>query len=553
MLIGIQWAFTKGMIDAKGRNKIPAYFAGYVRNARIRNWSITNRLWPRTRWNLWDAPIRQLHRNDGELLGIAWGILYKLYPYPVQVFGTVGTPTQQYTMFSQGKYTIILNGTDAPRVYSRAIGLFNSAVNWWWPNSWPNSLPYGNSWDPWLQNPEPLIGASITWFTLIAGNQSSNNHILYISKPVLPETPENAYNRSQTATASGVTWQIEDQQSYDIWRNRHMTSEILGMVSNLDNVYVFCRESIEMISRNNVETFWSYYNLATIPIGDGDQLAGIHSACVAGQKVFFLTKSLHIKTIWYAEWKAYPLIGDLSDRQGQEIREFMRQNVDDDQRHAVAFFNKEQNTIEFHMRSNDSNYENDITLIYDLVHDTFLVDNNKSYSCMARWGHDGLRMYTWDFTTGQVYLDYIDRYDEVSGWFQQATPFEYDTPNISLGNPAKEKQFRWFTLCGAMNANTTLVITCYIDGREEFVKTISRNDIYPTELQALAIWWDEDSLPGQIKFHPFEYVADQGMLRKKGKRIRIKITAERIGQEFYLDSLWINAVATGNFELNDKF
>ena len=56
-------------------------------------------------------------------------------------------------------------------------------------------------------------------------------------------------------------------------RNRHMTSEILAMTSNLDNVYIFCRESIEMISRNNVETFGSYYNLATIPIGDGDQIA----------------------------------------------------------------------------------------------------------------------------------------------------------------------------------------------------------------------------------------------------------------------------------------
>ena len=551
-MIDIQWAFTKGMIDAKGRNKIPAYFAGYVRNARIRNGSITNRFWPRTFWNLWDTPIRQLHRNDGELLAIAWGILYKLVPWPVAVRGTVGTATQQYTMISQGKYTLILNGTDAPRVYSRSTGLFNSAVTGAWPNSWPNTLPYGNSWDPWLQNPEPLIGASITGFTFIAGNQSSNNHILYISKPVLPETPENAYNRSLTAT--GGTWgSLSDQEAYDVGRNRHMTSEILAMTSNLDNVYIFCRESIEMISRNNVETFGSYYNLATIPIGDGDQIAWVHASCVAGQKVFFFTKSLHVKTIWYAEWKAYPLIGDLSDRQGQEIREFMRQNLDDDQSKSFAFFNKEQNTIEFHLRSNESNGKNDITLIYDLVHDTFVVDNNKEYSCATRWGNNGLRMYAGDYTTGQVYLDYIDKFDEISWWFQEPTPFEYNTPNIALWNPAIEKQFRWFTLCWAMNANTTLEITCYIDGREEFTKTITRNDIYPTEIQAITIGWDEDFNAGTNKFHPFEYVADQGMLRKKGKRIRIKIKAERSWQEFYLDSLAIDAVATGWYELNDKF
>jgi hypothetical protein len=43
------------------------------------------------------------------------------------------------------------------------------------------------------------------------------------------------------------------------------------------------------------------------------------------------------------------------------------------------------------------------------------------------------------------------------------------------------------------------------------------------------------------------------MLRKKGKRIRIKVTAQTGGMEFYLDSLAIDAVATGEFELNDKF
>jgi hypothetical protein len=42
-LIEIDGAFSKGIIDAKGRNKIPAYFSGYVRNARIRNEAITNR------------------------------------------------------------------------------------------------------------------------------------------------------------------------------------------------------------------------------------------------------------------------------------------------------------------------------------------------------------------------------------------------------------------------------------------------------------------------------------------------------------------------------
>lgn len=551
-LIEIDGAFSKGIIDAKGRNKIPAYFSGYVRNARIRNEAITNRRWPLSITSLWDTPIRQLHWNDTELLAIAWWLLYRITPWPAAAIWVVGTATQQYQMISQGKYTIILTGTSAPFVYSRATWLFASDVTGAGPNSWPNTLPYGNTADPGIQNPQPLIWASITGFTFIAGNQTSNNHILYISKPVLPEVPENSYNWSQIVSSING-WQLDDQQSYDVGRNRHMTSEILALANNLENVYIFCRESIEMISRNNVETFGSYINLATIPIGDGDQIAGVDSACTAGDKVFFITNSLQIKTIWYESWVAYPIIGNLSDRKGQEIRQFMRENLDDDQSHSVAFFNKEQNIIEFHMRSRDSNYENDITLIYDLVHQTFLVDNNKKYSCMTRWGSAGLRLYAWDFLTGQIYLDYSETSDDLSGGANEPTPFERNSPNIALGNPAKEKQFRGFTLSWAMNSNTTIVITCYIDGREEFTKTIDHDDIYPTEDQAGNIWWSDDGQGWLSSFQPFEYVADQWMLRKKGKRIRIKVTAQTGGMEFYLDSLAIDAVATGEFELNDKF
>jgi hypothetical protein len=39
----IQSAFSKGIIDSMGRNKIPPHFSGYLRNARIVNESICPR------------------------------------------------------------------------------------------------------------------------------------------------------------------------------------------------------------------------------------------------------------------------------------------------------------------------------------------------------------------------------------------------------------------------------------------------------------------------------------------------------------------------------
>lgn len=552
VLVDIEGAFSKWMIDAKGRNNIPAYFSWYIRNARIRNESTTNRRWPKELINLAWAPVRQMHWNDTELLVIAGGILYTVLP-TLTAHGSVWTAGQQYQMISQGKYTIILTGTSAPYVYSRTDGLFNSAVAWAWPWSWPNTLPYGGSPDPGIQNPSPLIWASVTWFTFIAGNQTSNNHILYISKPVLPDVPENAYSWSQTSLASSWWTGIEAQSEYDVGRNRIMTSEILAMESTLENVYVFCRETIEMIARNNVETFGTYYNLATIPIGDGDQVAWVDAVCTAWDKVFYITNSLQIKTIGYAQGIAYPQIGNLSDRRGQEIREFMKLNLNRDQSRSVAFFNKEDNTVEFHMRGIDSDWPNDITLVYDLIHDTFLVDTNKRYSCMTWGGTNWINVYAWDFTTSRVFEDYTQKKDTTSAWSVVPTPFEWNSPNIALWNPAHEKQFRGFSISGWMNVNTTLEITCYIDWREEFTKTITHDDIYVSEQQAVAIGGNEDNWPGEETLRPFEYVADQWMLRKKGKRIRVKVKASEPDMEFYLDSFSIDAKATGKFELNDKF
>ena len=41
--IVIEKAFSKGFVQDKARNNIPQYFAGYLRNARIKNGGITIR------------------------------------------------------------------------------------------------------------------------------------------------------------------------------------------------------------------------------------------------------------------------------------------------------------------------------------------------------------------------------------------------------------------------------------------------------------------------------------------------------------------------------
>jgi hypothetical protein len=57
----------------------------------------------------------------------------------------------------------------------------------------------------------------------------------------------------------------------------------------------------------------------------------------------------------------------------------------------------------------------------------------------------------------------------------------------------------------------------------------------------------------EVNLMPFDYVADQGKIRKKWKRIRLQIIANTVWNNFCLNNLAFNAEAIGKFELSDRF
>jgi hypothetical protein len=540
--ITIQWAFSKGLIDSMGRNKIPPHFSGYLRNARIVNQAICPRKWSVALDNDQAWPFRAMIRNYWELLAVSWGRFYKLLPTFFDYGPINGSTsiTNRFSLISYANYTIIFNGSTAPYVYKKGSGTVFQVPT----NNYPIDV---NTNDP-IGTFNPLIGAAMTWFTFAAGNTSADRHVLYVSQPIDIKSAEqeaNCYNR----------WSTDLQGTYyndKYSASRFMTSPILGMVATLYELFIFCEKTIEVYRRGEyINNGGPISYLYTQPLADGDHLASFKSAVAAGNKIFYLTSNLKVKTIWYEPGKEQPEIGDLSDRIGQEIRLFLEQNIDTNQSTCFGFFDRSEHTVEWHLKKKGTGINN-ITLLYDIINDTFLVDEWKEFGAMAFGGVNGDKVYAGSYIDWTYYEDDYDYYDQDLLNTTVPVPFEYNTPNIALWQVTLEKFFRGFSISWAMNRETTLTINCYVDGKLQFTKQVSRWDINPSELKAINIWGIDQP---QDRYHPtpFEYVADQWKVRKKGKRIRIQIIAHRLYQNFYLDYLDIDGEATGNYELNDKF
>ena len=525
-----------------GRNKIPPHFSGFLRNCRIINQAICPRKWSVALDNDQQWPFRHMIWNYWELLAVSGGRFYKLLPTFFD-YGDItgwGSPSGQYNLISYGTYTLIFNGRTPPYVYKKGSGtIFQIPVN-----NYPIDV---NTNEP-IASFNPLIGAAMTWFTFAAGNTSADKHVLYVSQPIDIKSAEqeaNCYNR----------WSIDLQGTYyndKYSASRFMTSPILGMVATLYELFIFCEKTIEVYRRGEyINNGGPISYLYTQPLADWDHLASFKSAVAAWNKIFYLTSNLKVKSIWYEPWKEQPEIGDLSDRLGQEIRLFLEQNIDPNQSYCFGFYDRNEHTVERHLKKKGTGINN-ITLLYDIINDTFLVDEGKEFGAMAYGGSIWNKVYAWSFIDWTYYEDDYDYYDQDLLNTTVPIPFEYNTPNIALWQVTLEKFFRGFTLAWGMNRETTLTINCYVDWKLQFTKIVSWWDINPSELKAINIWWP-DQPQTRDYIQPFDYVADQWKVRKKWKRIRIQIKANRLYQNFYLDYLDIEAEATGNYELNDKF
>lgn len=543
-MIKIEWAFTKGFVRWRGRNRISPVNAWFMRNMRIRNNVIVQKRWANyINTSTWSAEIQALlrYKLDGHLLAVANGTLYKNVQSSWTSVGSVWWYTTPYTMISYGDFVMILNWVTHMYIYHKLYGVFkqdSGAGFQSWSAVLPPEMDDGVSS---VVEAYPLIWCTITWFTLIAWNNSVTKKTLYISKPVTPVEPWNCYNFSTTAG-----------QDYDIGENRYMDSGILAMVSAGENAYVFCQESIEIIGRATANVTWSIVTLATQKIWSTNQIINKDCADVVGDKVFYIDKELKICTINYEPGIENPLIWIIS----WPIQDWLDLNVRNDSLHAKVFHDRKEGHVEFHLVKIDwtSTTMPDIVVIRDLASQSFYIDDDQAFKCIVRWGSEMTLTYasTWQYLFRDNDSDTYDNRREDTSGTATAITAQYNTINMALGTP-QEKMFQWFIVRWWIDESCNIQFDCYIDWTLEFTQTIIDNDI-PTAEKNVVSTWDPKSYSNSQKIRPFEFVADVGMVRRKGKRIRIQITCTGTSaNKFYLDELWIDAVATGNYELSDKF
>ena len=520
-----------------------------MRNMTIKSWVIKQKRWSEY---LTQAPsgkyIQALLRYDltSTLLAIAWWSLYKAVQSGSRtLIWLVGWySTWQYTMFSHGDFVLILSWQTDMYIYHDIYWLYQQWT-WWFNNSATVLPPPMNDGVSSIVPAYPLIWATITWFTLVAWNNSVTRKILYISKPVVPSAPWRCYDFAVST------------QDYDVWENRYMSSNILAIAPAGENVYIFCRETIEIMGRWTAETTSSVVTLSTQIIAKWDQIISRNAFATVDDMVFFWTKDNKIKTINYQPGITNPMIGTISD----DIQERIEMNVKSwTARHeyAYAIYNKEMQSVEFHFTSTEWTTYPDKIIHRDLVSKSWYTSDDIAFHRICYGPQERDVMYcasnsdmykigawfdiTFQWRRRNSNLDYI------------TIESQYNTPNISLWT-MEEKLFRWFMITWGIDQNCKMTIDCYIDWTLVLTETIIDNDI-PTAQKLAVNTWDPVTYANSTKYYPFSYVADQWMLRIKWKRIRIQITCTTDTDtycKFYLDWLRIDAVATWEYELSDKF
>lgn len=539
-------AFSKWFIVWKGRNNLPTDHAWYLQNVRIKNWGITNKKGARKLHEAthhvqaifwYDLDNRLYYIRDATLIRFPNSSLWNLF---IAAWDKLWW-TNPRRIVKYWDFVLMLNWRSHMRVFHLEHWLFR-VDNASWYESWPSILPLWISDWVWVRMPDPIIWCTITWFTLIAGSNTVTRNILYISHPVSYVEPYNSYNFSIPSW-----W-----QEYDIWENRHMSSEILGMVSTGNNAYIFCKDSIEIIGRDTMSIAWSIATLSTIRIWTGEQLLSHRTAVAVWEQVFFFTRQRTICSINYTPGIEDPNIDlHFSD----SINEWLKLNIVQwSQRNAFAYYDKKEEQVEFHLHSifETENYP-DIVVIRDIKSQTRLIDKDMAFQDLCIWWA------TWQTTYAAqgkfIYEDNANTYNNYyqdNSWTNQWIEARYHTTNIAMGNETQEKLFKWFTIAWWMTMWNKIIVRCFIDWKLEFSKEISSFDIASSELSAIDTW-DPVNYSQTNKLYPFEYVADQWKIRKKWKRIRIAVECSEINEQFYVDTLFIDAVPTWNFELNDKF
>ena len=260
----------------------------------------------------------------------------------------------------------------------------------------------------------PRFGVSFLNFTWVAGGGTginSQRNILYRSPAiVLASDIVKCYDFIGTGT-------------FQIPRK----SDILALKTTLSRLFIFEENRIEWIDKSSYTTISSVVTFFSNPLAKGEAVPNNGSVIVAGDKLFFLTKGKRIKSINYVVGVDQVEIADISNTPDVGITKFLDEQLNNDLSATVGFYDETLKHCKWFVRSRNSTV-NDLVIIYDLVNQTFLIDNNKFYSCITR--HSDGNYYAGGSFNTDLYQDEYGQDDdggEIS-WYRYTAPLDNEKP-----------------------------------------------------------------------------------------------------------------------------
>lgn len=492
----IKKAFSGWLIQDVGIHTLPVNATPYERNMRIVNGTATRR----------KGYTEELTWSTGtkvQWLVSNWWTLYAVYGSEMfsldldansdtQV-STISLPSDSKVHFvTFGKYIIVLTGEWYPFVYDGTT----------WSQTSSSNIESGAN---------PRFGTVFAKFTLVAWGWAKKNH-LYISRWIT--ATNTAYSYDRTGTGSEIIY---------------MNSDIKAVKSTLNRVFVFTEKSVEYLDRTSItEISWvtSFY---TQPIANDNIPASNNAVVVANDRIFFFTATRGVKTINYISGVTELEIGNLSGRKDASIEWFLSW-LDQDQSDCEWFFNKDSNTVEWHLKTNWSPFNN-IVLVYDIEHDSFHVDDNKFINTMTYHNdkiyggsHIGLQVY--EMNTGN------DDDDLAITWRR-------DTAQLTLWDPMRRKQIRYVGIFWEVNNQASIKVNVVVDGSTVAGPyTISGSEmwvawLWSTQIAQVPIAGETSS----VSLVPFEKIIGRWELRYKWYRLQLSFSWWTVWEEFTLS--WI--------------
>ena len=542
--ITISDAYTKWFVGWYNQVFTPTSYSNYLRNCRLENQWICMRDWFRVITTFWE--MGQFFKLKATERFLYWLVhvnrrvhLYKFLPSWSVDLGQISDRStssrnvvpDDYDIIAVWELLIIVSKYDTIKTYS--------------PNTW-------------LEDLDNYKYPSIDWGTYPDTDYRSSNGVYYSWFVFINEVDEDTWptnrvtlsheiNRDTTNRYDNATnfSARTDEDNLLIPYKIICPSSVQAMISTQQNMYIFCQDSVQYLDK---EILWEYATnktLRTLPLAAGNSLLNKNSCIAAWNFVFFMCKDKHIRTLGYTSWIYDPQIADLTDTQFW-IQKWINDNIADEQKFAFAFFNKQDYTVEFHLKSKQAtNDYNDIVLIRDLQHQQWLIDTWKSFWAMenydwkwqstnptgtrtdsigqteeSSWIAHVVAGWSWATRWKSFYYQSEAKYDSVYDpdaeygeweyeWEDLLTKvnpieFEHNTVNMALGEIAERKLFNGVRLTWAINiytGNTNIIyetntalfeVNVFVDWKQICNKKVNRQQIYDSHQRLqLEVGWPQ--------------------------------------------------------------